>query len=231
MRRYGLVMVGSLLVSCCLWAGTASSQEETTTTIVAAPETTTTTTTVEETTTTVAPETTTTTTAAPAPTTTVDYSGVTLPGRVVTSGRLGLDIGFKDHPESDCNTNLDLAGGSLNVVDDEEGNIGASYGEVHTDSTTGRAGVLVVKLGALPAAIAVITVTGPCNIDTIGVGNYDAGTDYAKFDGVGVGVKSSNIADGMFAERMKIDETIGGTGNAANLDLHQLEDLIMRPRS
>jgi hypothetical protein len=224
-------MVAAVVASFCFSVGTASSQEDaTTTTIVAAPETTTTTEAPQDTTTTEAPAETT-TTVATAPTTTIDLSTVNLPGKAVTSGRLGLDIQFKDHPETNCNANLDLTGGSLNVVNDDDGNVGASYGVVNTNSTTGKAGVLMIKLGALPAAIAVVTVTGPCNVDTVGLGNYDAGTDYAKFDGVGIGVQSSDISDGLFAEVMRINETIGGTGDAANLDLHQVESLIMRPRS
>lgn len=233
MRRFGLVMSVAIVASMCLWVGAASSQEEptTTTTIVPAPETTTTVVDTTEPTTTVADTGETTTTAVEPTPTTIDLSTVVLPGKAITSGRLGLDIQFKDHPEVNCNTNLDLAGGSMNFVADDDGNVGASYGMVNTNSTDGKAGVLVIKLGALPAAVAVVTMTGPCTFDAVGIGNYDAGPDFAKFDGVGAGVRSSDIADGMFAEHMRIDETITGTAGTANLDLHQLENLIMRPRS
>lgn len=232
MRRFGLVMTVAVVASMCLWVGSASSQEgpTTTTTIVPAPETTTTVAD-PETTTTLADGGETTTTVETAPPTTIDLSTVVLPGQAVTSGRLGLDLQFKDHPEADCNTNFDLAGGSMNIVSDDDGNVGATYGMVNTDSTGGKAGVLVIKLGALPAAVAVVTMTGPCTVDALGIGNYDAGPDFAKFDGVGAGVKSSDIADGMFAEHMRIDTTITGSAETPNLDLHQLETLIMRPRS
>ncbi len=230
MRRFGLVTTGAVIASLCLWVGTASSQTDPTTTIVAAPETTTTTAAPDTTTTTAAPAETTTTVAS-APTTTIDLSTIALPGRAVTSGRLGLTAEFKDHPEFNCNANLDLAGGSMNVVNNDEGNIGASYGMVSTNSTTGKAGVLLIQLGVLPAAVAVLTVTGPCDFDAVGLGNYDSGPDFAKFDGVGAGVQSTNIAEGQFLQHMRIDETVGGSSATPNLDLHQLENLIMRARS
>ena len=237
MKRFAVAMAGSLLASLCLWAGAASSQVGDTTTTT---DPTTTTTAVTETTTTAAPvdttttvapaETTTTTTAVPsdtAPTTTIDLSTINLPGRAVSAGSLALDIGFKEHPESNCSANLDLAASQMNVAANADGNLGASYGVVSTNSTDGKAGVL---LGALPAAIAVVSITGPCDFDSIGIGNYDSGPGYAKFDGVGVGARPGFLTKGDYIDKMKIDETIGASAEPASLDLNFAHDFLLRQR-
>jgi hypothetical protein len=205
-----------------LTAGTASGQTDDTTTTTVAPDTTTTappdttTTVVPDTTTTTAPAATTSTTLAPLP-------PVALPGELVTGGDLTVGATFKTQTGSDCTATGSVAGGQVNVIRDQNGNIGAVYGKASLDST--QAGLVMVGLGPLPLAISAFRTVGTCNQDVVGIGTYSSTATGASFSSVGYGMFPND-----FATNVTVNLTGAATVPTAALDLQAAFAFLATPR-
>lgn len=234
MKRVAAVTGAFLLAGTTLFTSTAASQETTTTTDAPA-----TTTTVADTTTTAAPATTTTavpdtTTTTPAPDVTTTTAApapvepVALPGQHVTAGSMLLDIRFADTPSSSCTKTLDLAGGQMNVARDDAGNIGGVYGMV--PSGGGNAGLLMVGLGAVPAGVAILSVSdGDCEFDAIGIGSYASDGGWARINGIGVGLHPTYQSPD-YVNMFLVDTKVNATEANAALDLQNVQNFLLRNR-
>lgn len=226
MKRVATVASAVLLASTSVFVATASAQETTTTTTEAP------TTTVESTTTTAAPETTTTTAAPETTTTTVapapDPVPVDLPGAHVTAGTLQFDMRFTDSPAASCTKTLDLAGGQVNVANDESGNIGGVYGLV--PSGGGNTGVFMVGLGAVPAGVAIISVSDPdCEFDAVGIGSYASDSGWARINGVGAGLHPGYETPD-YVNMFMIDAKVSASTPGAVLDMDYVKQFLLRNR-
>jgi len=217
-----LVAVVSVVVSAvALSAAPAASQtDESTTTVV------------ESTTTTVAEPTTTTSTVAEATTTTVASQAaptpttipqVDLPGEHVTAGQLSLGASFREQTAASCNVSGSVAGGEMNIIKDEAGNIGVVYGK--SDLGAGQAGVVMVALGPLPLAIGAFRTTGTCNQDVVGIGAYEGSPTSAKLSSVGYGLYPQD-----FANLVEIELQVSATEPTASLNLQSAYDFLAAPR-
>lgn len=215
--------------------------EETTTTTTAKPAETTTTTTAkpeETTTTTVAGpvEGVTTTTIAEDPVDEgepgpgVDLDITELPGLNVAAGTLNFAVEFYSSEVANCTGSLGLGGGNLNVVHNEEGNVGALYGVEPTGS--GNAGLVMIELGAVPAAVAVLSVSDAnCEFDAVGVGNWLSTPTTASLDGVGAGLYPGAYDTGDFISSIWIETEVTKTDGPAALDLEAAEAFLTRSRT
>ncbi|MCC6227169.1 MAG: hypothetical protein IT195_12300 [Microthrixaceae bacterium] len=216
-----LVAVVSVVVSAvALSAAPAASQTGESTTTVAEP------------TTTVAEPTTTTTTLPEAPTTTVEVSPaptsttipqVDRPGEHVTAGQLSLGASFREQTAASCNVSGSVAGGEMNIIKDEAGNIGVVYGK--SDLGAGQAGVVMVALGPLPLAIGAFRTTGTCNQDVVGIGAYEGSPTSAKLSSVGYGLYPQD-----YANLVEIELQVSATEPTASLNLQSAYDFLAAPR-
>ncbi|NLA37402.1 MAG: hypothetical protein GX868_17190 [Actinobacteria bacterium] len=154
---------------------------------------------------------------------------VALPGNVVTSGTLEFNVSFSDSPSSSCSGTVALSSGQMNIGYDEEGRVGGLYGLTSTGS--GTLGALLVGLGPIPAGVAVISVSDAnCEFDALGIGSWAATAATAQFGGIGFGLHPGAYDTGSYIDTMSAKATIGATGGAANLDLGQLEQFLLRSR-
>lgn len=178
----------------------------------------------------------TTTTEAPAPTTTVatpttvaaaptstTIPQVDLPGEHVTAGDLTLGATFKEQVAASCTVSGSVAGGEMNIIKDEAGNIGVVYGKA--DLGAGSAGVVMVGLGPLPVAIGAFRTTGTCNQDVVAIGSYSATASTAKLDSVGYGLYPRD-----FANNVTIELNVAATEPTASLNLQSAYDFLAAPR-
>ncbi len=185
------------------------------TTIAETPTTVATPTTVVETPTTEAPPATT-----PTPTT---IPQVDLPGEHVVAGQLSLGATFKEQTAASCTVSGSVAGGEINIIKDEAGNIGVVYGKA--DLGAGQAGVVMVALGPLPLAIGAFRTTGTCNQDVVGIGSYEGTPTSAKLSSVGYGLYPRD-----FANLVEIQLDVAGTEPTASLNLQGAYDFLAAPR-
>jgi hypothetical protein len=190
-------------------------------------DTTTTSTDVVETTTTLevptsAPEAPTTTLASPETTTTIPQ--IDLPGEHVTAGDLRLGATFKTAEASSCTASGSVAGGEVNVMKDEKGNIGAVYGKA--DLGSAQAGLVMVELGPLPIAIGAFRTMGSCNQDVVTIGSYTATPTSASLSSVGYGLYPKD-----FATSVEISLDVAGTEPTATLNLQGAYDFLAQQRS
>lgn len=238
MKRIAMMASVGVLVSTCLWAGTAGSQiDETPTTTIA--EEVTTTTAAEQPTTTIAEPATSVpdTTIVDAPTTTVAEvppivveTPEDLPGQHVAAGSLAFDVQFADTPSSNCSKTLDLAGGQTNIALDDSGNLGGLYG--FTNSGTGKAGVFMVGLGAVPVGVAVLSVSDDtCEFDAVGIGSYTATGGSAELKGTGIGIHPGQYTAGEFIELFNVSASVQSVEALPKLDLTELRAFVLRPRA
>ncbi len=233
MKRVLTVASSLVLAATCLWVSTAGSQETTTTTTV---EVTTTTEAPAETTTTAAPTTTvaepevTTTTEAPAETTTtVPEEPLVLPGQHVTAGQLAFDIRFTDSPAANCTKTLDLAGGQVNIGLDESGNIGGVYG-LAPSGGGGNAGIFMIGLGAVPAGVAIVSVSdGDCEFDAVGIGSFASDGGWARLNGVGAGLHPGYETPD-YVNMFLVDAKVDASAAPAVLDMNYVKNFLLRQR-
>ena len=239
-KRASTVLSTVALVCACLLGGTAGAQETTTTvdTTTSAPDTTTSTpdtttappTTADPTPTTVAD---TTTTVVPGPTDSTTTTGagapVSLPGQLVTAGSLDMDINFKDTPASSCTKSVDLAGGHVNVGFDDAGNVGGVYGMA--PAGTGSVGLFMLGLGAVPAGIAILSVSdGVCEFEALGLGAFSATATSATLSGVAIGVHPGSYDKGDYIDKFNLSAKVGTSSAPASLDPQALQTFLLRDR-
>ncbi len=235
MKRIVVTSVGSLALLASLWSGTAASQ------VAPPPETTVAPTTAAPTT--APPTTDAPTTAAPttdpagtAPPTTVaggtasattappvSIPQVPLPGEQITSGTLTVGATFKDKTGSTCQLSGSLAGQEMNIMLDENGRIGATYGQASIGG--GQVGLVMVELGPLPMAVTAFRTTGACNQDVVGIGAYDATAKTAEFKSVGYAVYPNDYLDDV-----RVSLSVGTSASPATLDLQKAYDFLAAPR-
>jgi hypothetical protein len=217
-KRLAIVTIAAV-AALGIAAGPASGQTDSTTTTVAPS---TTTTVVPATTTTVAAATT--TTAAPTPTTTAPAPPpIALPGEHVAGGQLQVGATFAHASASSCSLSGSVAGGQVNVMKDEKGNIGVVYGKASLGS--GDAGLVMVALGPLPLAIGAYRATGSCNQDVIAVGPYRSTPTSTSMDGIGYGLYPKD-----FAPTVHVSLDVAGTQPTAALDLQGAVQFLTLPR-
>ncbi len=222
MKRFLSVMTAGVIMSGSLWAGAASGQATDPTTTEAP------TTTTEAPTTTAAPTTTqapdvTTTTAAPAPDVTTTTAPIILPGENITDGTLTIGATFDTHIESNCSLTGSLAGQEMNILKDNDGKIGLTYGKATLGG--GQAGLVMLELGPLPLAIAASRTIGGCNQDIVAIGSYAATPTTANFSGIGYGLYPND-----FATKVTVDLTANASVAPGNLDLQSAYDFLAAPR-
>ena len=223
MKRVLTVASSLVLATTCLWVSSAASQETTTTTTVEVTTTTEATTTTAAPTTTVAePEVTTTTEAPAETTTTVPEEPLVLPGQHVTAGQLAFDIRFTDSPAANCTKTLDLAGGQVNIGLDESGNIGGVYG-LAPSGGGGNAGIFMIGLGAVPAGVAIVSVSdGDCEFDAVGGERADA-------HGVGAGLHPGYETPD-YVNMFLVDAKVDASAAPAVLDMNYVKSFLLRQR-
>lgn len=229
MKRIVVTTVGSLALMASVWSGTAASQVE------PPPDTT-------EAPTTAAP-----TTAAPTSPPTTDPSGtapattdpsgtapattaapvsippVELPGEQITSGTLTVGGIYHTQTGSTCELSGSLAGQEMNIMYDEAGKIGATYGQATLSG--GDVGMVMVELGPLPMAVTAFRTTGACNQDVVGIGAYDATATTAEFDSVGYSIFPNDYLD-----KVRVSLRVGASKAPATLDLQKAYDFLAAPR-
>ena len=211
--------------------------ETTTTTAPVATTTTAPTTTVADT----PPETTTTVADAPPETTTTVVDGepgdgeggdleiIELPGENVSAGTLNFGVEFYENEAANCTGALNIGGGNMNVVKNDVGNLGVLYGTEATGS--GTAAVFMIELGAVPAAVAVLSVSDAnCEFDAVGVGNFEATATTMSIDGVGAGLYPGVYDQGEFVSSLQINAEVSATNGPAVLDLEAAEAFLTRAR-
>jgi hypothetical protein len=210
-----VVVVGGAIAA---FTAPASGQiEEPTTTVAEVP-----TTVVEAPTTTVAaPEEPTTTLVPTTPPTTIPQ--IDLPGEHVTSGELHLGASFEKAEASSCTVSGSVAGGEMNVMKDEAGNIGAVYGKANLGAA--EAGVVMVALGPLPVAIGAFRTTGSCNQDVVTIGSYVSSPTSASLSSVGYGLYPKD-----FAPTVDISLDVASTEPTASLNLQGAYDFLAAAR-
>jgi hypothetical protein len=226
-EEYGVKRIASVafVVSLAVFglsAGSASGQttDDTTTSTTVAPD---------ATTTTVAPDTTTTlglpdsTTTLPVGPTTTTIPQIALPGEHVTDGTLSVGATFKTLTGGDCTASGSVAGGEVNIIRDQNNNIGAVYGKATLGST--QAGLVMVGLGPLPLAITAFRTVGTCNQDVVGIGTYASTASTATFDSVGYGMFPKD-----FASKVSVSLDTSATEPTASLNLQSAYDFLATPR-
>jgi hypothetical protein len=228
-EEYGVKWIASVafVVSLAVFgltAGPASGQttDGSSTTTTVAPDTTTTTAPPDATTSTVPPDSTTTTSPSTGPTATT-IPQVALPGEHVTDGTLSVGATFKTLTGGDCTASGSVAGGEVNVIRDQNSNIGAVYGKATLGST--QAGLVMVGLGPLPLAITAFRTVGACNQDVVGIGTYASTTSTATFDSVGYGLFPKD-----FATKVSVSLDASATEPTASLNLQSAYDFLATPR-
>ncbi len=218
MKRFACAVFVVAVAVLGLTAGTAAGQTDTTTTTVAA----------DTTTTTAAPDTTTvpdssTTTTLPVGPTTTTIPQVALPGELVTAGTLSVGATFKTDTDSNCTASGSVAGGEINLIRDQAGNIGAVYGKATLGGTT--AGLVMVGLGPLPVAITAFRTVGVCNQDIVGIGTYSSTASSATFGSVGYGLFPKD-----YATNVAVSLDTSATSPSASLNLQDAYDFLATPR-
>lgn len=168
------------------------------------------------------------TTTTEAPPTTLAITSTTipqvdLPGEHVTAGQLSLGASFKEQTAASCTVSGSVAGGEVNIIKDEAGNIGVVYGKA--DLGAGQGGVVMVALGPLPLAIGAFRTTGTCNQDVVGIGSYEGTPTSAKLSSVGYGIYPQD-----FANLVEIELQVSATEPTASLNLQSAYDFLAAPR-
>ena len=168
-----------------------------------------------------APVETTTTLVPTVPPTTIPQ--IALPGEHVTSGELHLGASFEHADASSCTVSGSVAGGEMNVLKDEGGNIGAVYGKANLGAA--EAGMVMVALGPLPIAIGAFRTTGACNQDVVTIGSYTSSPTSAALTSVGYGLYPKD-----FASSVDISLEVGATEPTASLNLQGAYDFLAAAR-
>lgn len=226
-EEYGVKRIASVafVVSLAVFgltAGSASGQTTDSTTTTVAPDVTTTTVAPDTTTTTATSDSTTTTIPATGPTTTT-IPQIALLGEHVTDGTLSVGATFKTLTGGDCTASGSVAGGEVNIIRDQNNNIGAVYGKATLGST--QAGLVMVGLGPLPLAITAFRTVGTCNQDVVGIGTYASTASTATFDSVGYGMFPKD-----FASKVSVSLDASATEPTASLNLQSAYDFLATPR-
>ena len=153
----------------------------------------------------------------------VSIPQVDLPGQQIKSGTLTVGAIFKEKTGSTCQMSGSLAGQEMNVMLDENGRIGATYGQATIGG--GQVGLVMVELGPLPMAVTAFRTTGACNQDVVGIGAYDATATTAEFKSVGFAMFPNDYLDDV-----RVSLSVGSSAAPATLDLQKAYDFLAAPR-
>jgi len=162
-----------------------------------------------------------------APTTTapsVVIEQIVLPGENITSGSLNLGATLKNKTGSSCEAAGTVGNQQMNIMRDDEGNVGAVYGKATMGAN--EVGMAMVHLGPLPIAIGAFRSNGPCDVDAVGFGAFSAtpnSADLTAQDGYA-------LYPGDALTNFRVSVTVGDSKVPAVLNLQEAYDFLVVPR-